>query len=49
VKVLVLRRGLTAEAEQIVGPGREQVLRAGDNLLLLGAETDLIRAGEGFA
>lgn len=47
VHVVALRRGLTTE-ELIVGPGSQQVLRAGDNLLLLGAEPDLIRAGREF-
>jgi trk system potassium uptake protein TrkA len=49
VHVLALRRGLTADTELVVGPGDGHPLRTGDNLLLLGAEADLIRAGERFA
>ena len=48
IHVLALRRGLTADMELLVGPDAGQRLRTGDNLLLLGAEADLIRAGAEF-
>ncbi len=46
VHVLAIRRGA---AEIFAGPGPNQLLEEGEDLFLLGAERDLIRAGSLFA
>lgn len=49
VKALAARHGVAADCPILTGLGQSHVLRAGDHLVLMGMEMDLIRAGRMFA